>query len=237
MKLITTSWDDGYPKDLKLAALLNKYNLPGTFYIPKTNPEHLVMDENAIVELSRQFEIGGHTLHHVRLNSNCTTAFLDAETSGCFNWLQDLLGYAPVSFCFPGGVVNQAAVQSACQAGFKVLRTTELLSTSLNSTDNLFSTTLQVYEHQRAAYLKNLIKRQQYKSLVSWLGTYGTVDLFKLIDFKLDQIAKNGGCFHLWGHSWEIEAYNLWNKLEMVFKRISGINEFKYISNKGLAPA
>lgn len=234
MKLITTSWDDGYPQDLRLAALLDKYNLPGTFYIPKTNSEHVVMEENTMVELSRKFEIGGHTLNHVRLYSNLKAGFLDAEITGCFNWLKGLLGYEPVSFCFPGGVVNKAAIQSAYQAGFKVLRTTELLSTSLTSTDDLFPTTLQVYGHQRPAYVKNLIKRQQYKSLVSWLSTFGTTDLFKLIDFKLDRIAKNDGCFHLWGHSWEIEKYDLWNKLEMIFKRISGMNEFKYVFNKDL---
>ena len=42
MKIITTSWDDGHPLDFKLAELLNKYNLKGTFYIPRSNAEHRV---------------------------------------------------------------------------------------------------------------------------------------------------------------------------------------------------
>ena len=234
MKLITTSWDDGHPKDFKLAELLAKYNLPATFYIPKTNPEHVVMEENAVVQLAQQFEIGGHTLNHVRLYSNLKDGLADTEISGCFRWLKDLLGEAPVSFCFPGGVVNNEAITAAYQAGFRVLRTTELLSTAFTSTHQLFPTTLQVFEHQRSAYLKNLLKRQQYKSLIWWLSMGSTTDLFKLIDLKLGDMADNGGCFHLWGHSWEIEAYNLWNKLEMIFKRIAGLNEFEYVSNKGL---
>ena len=32
--LITTSWDDGHPLDLRLAELLHKYDVPATFYIP-----------------------------------------------------------------------------------------------------------------------------------------------------------------------------------------------------------
>ena len=31
--IVTTSWDDGHKLDLKLAALLKKYNIKGTFYI------------------------------------------------------------------------------------------------------------------------------------------------------------------------------------------------------------
>jgi SAM-dependent methyltransferase len=33
---ITTSWDDGHPTDLRVAALLAKYGIAGTFYVPAT---------------------------------------------------------------------------------------------------------------------------------------------------------------------------------------------------------
>lgn len=72
-------------------------------------------------------------------------------------------------------------------------------------------------------------------SLISWIGAYCPDDIFKLIDFYLGQVAKDGGCFHLWGHSREIEEYDLWNKLEMIFNRMSIINEIRYIQNKDLA--
>lgn len=235
MKLITTSWDDGHPMDLKLAELLDKYNLPGTFYIPRVNSEYPVMDENSIHDLSKKFEIGGHTLNHVRLYSTRSAGFLETEIKGCFDWLKDLQGFNPVSFCFPGGVLNKAAIRAARDTGFEVLRTTELLSTSIASADHLSPTTLQLFDHPRISYLKNLVKRQQYRSFVSWLaGTDGSNNIFRLVDFYLEQVEKNDGCFHLWGHSWEIEEYNLWEKLEMVFKRISGIAEFKYIQNRDL---
>ncbi|RYY06946.1 MAG: polysaccharide deacetylase, partial [Sphingobacteriaceae bacterium] len=130
MKIITTSWDDGFPKDFKLAELLDKYSLPGTFYIPKNNAEHAVMDEKSIVELGKRFEIGGHTLNHVRLYSNRSAAFLEDEITGCFNWITDLTTCQPVSFCFPGGVFSDTAIDAVYHAGFKVLRTTELLSTA-----------------------------------------------------------------------------------------------------------
>ncbi|RYE28627.1 MAG: hypothetical protein EOP42_16365 [Sphingobacteriaceae bacterium] len=234
MKIITTSWDDGFPADFKLAELLNKYNLPGTFYIPKTNTEHAVMDEKSIAELGKKFEIGGHTLNHVRLYSNRSAAFLADEIKGCFNWITALTGNNPASFCFPGGVFNAAAIYAVQQAGFKVIRTTELLSTSLTSTYNLQPTTLQLFNHPKTAYLKNTIKRNQYKNLLTWLINGAETDILKLTDFYINKIIEKGGCFHLWGHSWEIEEYQLWHKLEVVFKHISNINEFSYVQNKEL---
>src|SRR5689334_11751921 len=65
---ITTSWDDGHQLDLRVAELLTKYRLHGTFYIPKA-AENGTMKAAQVRELSRAFEIGAHTLHHVVLTS------------------------------------------------------------------------------------------------------------------------------------------------------------------------
>ena len=119
MKLITTSWDDGHMKDFRLADLLDKYNLAGTFYIPAANDEHTVMHAKDVVELSKRFEIGGHTINHTRLNTISEDVF-KIEIEGCYLWLTDLLGKKPRSFCFPGGVINQAAAAYAFKSGFEI---------------------------------------------------------------------------------------------------------------------
>jgi len=41
--IVTTSWDDGHPSDLKLAELLREYDVPATFYIPIDNLERRSM--------------------------------------------------------------------------------------------------------------------------------------------------------------------------------------------------
>src|SRR5437588_7352721 len=60
---ITTSWDDGHPLDFRVAALLAKYGLRGTFYVPRS-AETDTMTVVQLRELSGSFEIGAHTLHH-----------------------------------------------------------------------------------------------------------------------------------------------------------------------------
>ena len=45
--IITTSWDDGHPLDLKLGKLLKQNSIKATFYTPLTNwaNESLTLDE------------------------------------------------------------------------------------------------------------------------------------------------------------------------------------------------
>src|SRR5689334_14216116 len=64
--LLTTSWDDGHVLDFRIAELLGKYGLTGTFYIPQNAPTG-TMSAHQVRELSTRFEIGAHTLDHVFL--------------------------------------------------------------------------------------------------------------------------------------------------------------------------
>jgi len=232
-RLITTSWDDGHPADLRLAELLHKYKLKATFYIPKTNAEQTVMAEAQVRELATQFEVGAHTLRHIRLHK-VTKNVLFQEINGSYQWLSDLTGKAPVSFCFPGGKYNKQAVNQAYSCGFRVLRTTELLSISHQQGQKLLPTTLQLYPHERTTYLKHLVKRRRWDNLVSWMKAGTSASLEKLTDYYLAQTERNGGCFHLWGHSWEIEENGLWGRLEDIFKLLSNRAEFSYVENRDI---
>ena len=46
-----------------------------------------------------------------------------------------------------------------------------------------------------------------------------------------DQVIREGGIYHLWGHSWEINKHNDWGRLERVFRYISAHPEVKYVAN------
>ena len=51
--VITTSWDDGHPLDLRMAGLLAKYGLKGSFYVPTEYSEWPLMTRSQIVELDK----------------------------------------------------------------------------------------------------------------------------------------------------------------------------------------
>ena len=46
-----------------------------------------------------------------------------------------------------------------------------------------------------------------------------------------DYTLKNGKIYHLFGHSWEIEKYGMWQELEEVFKYIAGRPNISYLNN------
>lgn len=233
MNFITTSWDDGHELDFKLADKLKKYNLQGTFYIPRQNRERPVMNAVQVQELSKHFEVGGHTLNHTRLYSE-EPHVMEKEIYGSFRWLKGLLGNDPVCFCFPGGVCSGSASAIVFRCGFKVARSTELFCTSMPSGQKPMSTTLQVYEHTRSEYARHLLKRNRWSHLIKWMCLHSRVKLPRLAEQYLNEAGKHNGCFHLWGHSWEIEEFGLWQKLEDILKILGERNDFIRIQNRQL---
>src|SRR5215470_6096285 len=98
---MTTSWDDGHPLDFRIAELLDRYGLTGTFYVPR-QAETKVMSTTQIQELSRRFEIGAHTLDHVRLH-DVGEAEARRQMIASRTWVENITGKACKVFCFPGG--------------------------------------------------------------------------------------------------------------------------------------
>lgn len=186
------------------------------------------MREEDILDLSRYFEIGGHTLRHVSLKKLSPYAAWE-EIQGSFDWLRGLLGKDPVCFCPPFGEYTGRHVSLIHETGYKLVRTTELLS--VRRPEQLLATTLQVYDHSRFTYFKHLLKRGRLHNLALWCGSGFSADPLRLLDHYLEHILVHGGCLHLWGHSWEIDHNHQWRHLEKIFSAISRLADFSYVEN------
>ena len=46
-----------------------------------------------------------------------------------------------------------------------------------------------------------------------------------------DQVIKEGGIYHIWGHSWEIDEHDDWEPLENVFRYIGANPKVSYVTN------
>ena len=53
----------------------------------------------------------------------------------------------------------------------------------------------------------------------------------RLAKASFDYAEKCGGVWHIWGHSWEIEKYNMWKDLEAVFQYVANRPNCEYVSN------
>jgi peptidoglycan/xylan/chitin deacetylase (PgdA/CDA1 family) len=215
LSVVTTSWDDGHPLDLRVADLLASYGLAGTFYVPK-EVGWPVMTSVEIRGLSSKFEIGAHTLDHRTLD-RLRDEEVRQQLSGSRNWIEEVTGKPCRTLCFPAGKYRHEKLSLVREAGYLSARTTELLSTDFPRCVEglaLISTTIQAFPHSPLAYTKNAIKRRSLGNLVRARALFHWRDWRELAEKLLERTLSRGGVFHLWGHSWEIEQEQQWDRLE-----------------------
>ncbi len=213
--LLTTSWDDGHPLDFRVAELLAKYNLRGTFYIPM-EAEGKVMGANEIRQLSATFEVGAHTLHHIEL-PKVTDVVAQAEVNDSRQWLEQITGKPIPMFCFPRGKYSSRHLTMVGQAGYRGARTVELMSLAPpRRLDDLVlvHTTVQSYPHPAQHYLKNIVQRLALNNFLTYVAYGHRSNWVASAQSLLDACSRSGGVFHLWGHSWEIDQFSQWQQLE-----------------------
>lgn len=224
--LLTTSWDDGHPLDLRIAELLTKYGLRGTFYVPLYNSRP-TMSPAQIRELAGSFEIGAHTVNHVRLRGLARSQARH-EIADSKKRLEDILGKPCSIFCFPGGSYAKIHLPLLREAGFVAARTVELLSFQRPRIKHgiaLIPTTIQAYPHRASSYLRNAAKRLSVEAVWSLLRGSRGKDWSAFSDVLLKRAADIGGVFHLWGHSWEIEENGQWRVLDEMLAAIAEYRE------------
>ncbi|MDR3651529.1 MAG: polysaccharide deacetylase family protein [Paludibacter sp.] len=229
--IITTSWDDGYALDIRIAELLDKYNMKGTFYVPIRNNENPVMNATLLNDIANKYEIGGHTVNHIYLNT-LGKSEANYEISECKNILQNQLGKQIDAFCYPGGKYSQRDINLVKEAGFLFGRTTRLLHTSLDLHPYLMDTSIQAYNHSSSVLTAHCLKNTFLFPIVQNYFFYkGNKNFAKLTEILMSRIMTTGGLFHLWGHSWEIEKYGLWKEFEMVLEMLAFQQEIAYLTN------
>ena len=217
----TTSWDDGYPLDRRVAELLAKYDLTGTFYIPMKSPRQ-VMTGREIRQLSELFEVGAHTIHHVDLTS-ASNQEAEVEIRESKKRLEDLTGRFCETFCFPKGRFRRSHLEMLCRAGFGCARTVELLSTRFpirRAGIYLIPTTVQAAPIARRVLARNCAKRLAWRNVVNVILHTRSRNWTQTAHAMLQDVARRGGVFHLWGHSWEVEEQQQWPQLESVLREM-----------------
>lgn len=222
---VTTSWDDGHPSDLRIAALLGKYGLSGTFYVPSSNSEgRPVMRPSEIAQLGHGFEIGGHTREHVSLTAMAPAAAAEQIHANKV-WLEDILGRQVNGFAYVRGHHNRGVRELVDRAGFHYARTVKNLMDAPGRDRLQVPTTTQFFAHPRSTYVKNFINQGPTIQRMAMLKTLmGSDDLVTRCLKCAEACALAGGYFHLWGHAWELDEHDLWGDFEFVLNGLRGLN-------------
>lgn len=232
--IITFSFDDGHPNDLKVAKLLKKYNLRATFYIPITNYENEVMTDSQIRKLhSMGIEIGSHGLTHRRLPS---LSFGDAEKELTLSKtkLETIIGEKVRGFCFAGGKYNRSHLGLPLKAGYLYARTTRLLRMNKPIQGHLFHTTLP-YPFFVIGYFSHLLRHPNISGWRLFLtsGKYwgNKTKPNELAKHFIALGIKDKSCFHLYGHSYEFKTKEDWKTLEELLEYAGSQKDTEFLTN------
>lgn len=222
--IITTSWDDGHVLDLKLADLLDRHGLKGTFYIARQYLDERMTDTQ-LRDLSLRHELGAHTLHHPTL-TEIDDQQAREEITGSKAWLEDVIGQSVTTFCYPKGMYTTTHRNMVRDAGYSMARTVVPYDISTGNDPFQIPTTYHIYPFPLRPIkgLRGIRTRLQpirrfmphrsrlnvpLTALTSWTS---------LATALLDEAQRCDGIWHLWGHSWEIEKFDMWSQLDNILK-------------------
>lgn len=227
--VVTTSWDDGHKLDLRVSELMKKYNIKGTFYISPLDREIVPekrLTKKELLELSEDFEIGAHTMTHPVI-TRVDDISVKKEILDSKEYLESILNKKVEGFCYPGGYFDKKHKDMVKDLGFRFARTVSRFSKDIGSDAFEIPTTVHAYRHW-----SDLFSILKEVGLVRFLKSYFNWDELAIILF--DKTLKDGGVYHLWGHSWEIDNNRDWKRLERVFQYISRRENVNYTTNSNL---
>lgn len=233
--IITTSWDDADPADLRVAEALAGRGLRGTFYLCRhfDGTPRLSAKEIRLLADMPGIEIGSHTLTHPDLR-RVDPPRLQTEVAGSRNWLEDLIQRPVVSFCYPRGLYNPRVRRATAAAGYVMARTTGSSLTRIDSRRPYqVPTTLQMYPHTRMTQLRHALKEgdlaaaRRIVSLHPW-----SRDVAQLCStFIAASSSDPATVLHLWGHSWELRDNDWWAQLGRVLDRLCHVADATHLTN------
>ena len=218
-KAITFSFDDGVTQDRRLIKLLDKYNLKCTFNLNSlslgkegkvkwqqwTAPHNKVEIEE-VKTLYANHEVAVHTSHHPDLTKLSKEKIIK-EVEDDRKFLENLVGYRIIGMAYPFGTVNDFVVKT-------------------------------IKENTPILYSRNIWATYNFdlqSNLLDFRPTVHCLDfdhLFNLADEFLNYDGNEDKIFYIWGHAYEFDFENTWDKFETFLKLISNKEDIFYGTNK-----
>ena len=220
MKAITFSYDDCTVQDKRLVALFDKYGVKATFNV---NSElfgiknelvrkgvkvcHDKLCAHEIKDVYKGHEIAVHTLTHPYLQSIEDENEIVRQIEEDRKNLQALTGHEIFGMAYPGNGDNAERVSAIIKEKTKIKfarTTTSTLNFDLQDNLYMFNPTVHSDDYE---------------------------NLFRL-GYEFLQLETNTPkIFYIWGHSFEFDIYDDWDKFEEFLKLVSNKDDIFYGTN------
>ena len=219
-KAITFSYDDGVTQDERLIDLFNKYGFKCTFNLNSDllgKPGQLIREEKHVSHnkiapekvrsVYEGHEVATHSLTHPYL-TRLSDADVIREIENDRIKLSELVGYEVVGHAYPmGDCDNRVARLIENHTGVKYART--VISThnfDIQTDLHLFNPS--VYHHREMD------------------------EMFRLGEEFLKLDPEEPKLFYIWGHAYEFDIHDDWQRFEEFLEMMSGRSDIFYGTNK-----
>lgn len=216
-KALTFSYDDGIEQDRKLVEIFNKYGMKATFNLntgiqtPESNFEIEGvyinrMKQEGLEELYRGHEIATHGLTHAA-PTGMTKEQLDKEFLTDMSNIERIYGTYPVGMAYAYGCVGDEVVKYLKSIGIKYGRTVEA--------SHSFEIPKEPLKLKATCHHDDDM-------------------LFELAEkfLKAEPKENEQMLFYVWGHSYEFDVNNNWDRIEEFCKMMSGKADIFYGTNR-----
>lgn len=203
-KAITFSYDDGNIADRRLVSIFNKYGLKATFHLNSgtLNGRDFIKKEE-IKDLYKGHEIASHGVNHEFMNDLHTEAVM-REIAEDRRILEKYNDSIVVGYSYPYGQYNEQLINKLKVLGIQYSRT-------VNSTKNFFIP----------------------GDFMKWNPTCHHNDITDemIDDFFNPPSFRKLSLFYIWGHSFEFDRENTWERFENVCRKLHGRSDVWYVTN------
>lgn len=216
-KIFTLSFDDNVTQDIRFIELLKKYNLTCTFNLNSglcglngeivrcgKNVAHNKNKAEEIPSLYSDFEVAAHTMAHPMLTELSAKEIIE-QVVGDRIRLSDIIGYDVRGMAYPGGSPNY---------------------------DRLVVDLLEKYTN--ICYARTIDCTYNFdfpENYLIWNPTAHILD--DCVEDLIDKFAneENDCLLYLWGHTYEFDLHNAWERAENILSRLSKIKDATCMTN------
>jgi len=215
-KAVTLSYDDGVYQDIRLIEIMSKYGLKGTFNINSGSFAEEDANEKGRMSKKQVLELypasGNEVAVHFETHAYPTEMprhLLTLEILRDREQLEELFGGTVRGAAYPYGACNDKIVDCMQASGM--------------------------------AYSRTTVSTEQFAVPTDWLRLGATCHhnhprLFELVDlfFKVDTIRDDhrpAKLFYLWGHSYEFDNDNNWERIEQFAEKVGNRDDVWYATN------
>ena len=223
-KAVTFSYDDGCRADIKLSALLSKYGLKGTFNLNSawlgkdSTAWHLTAEEIKTNIIDRNHEIAVHGAYH-KANGNIRVVEGIKDVLDCRISLENTFDTIVRGMAYPDTGIRHLHNNTKVKHIAHYLKELDIkYARTLGEINDTFDIPEDWYQWMPTAHHDDK-------------PVFELVDRFVSYSLPDYQAIRHPKLFYLWGHAYEFDNKDNWDRMEEICEKLSGKEDTWYATN------